>query len=69
MNYSDTYTGTRWTYGSKLRPFLSIWNYFDGWILFSDEQNPDFPFGTMQTSKPIPPATAQRWDLILIKEE
>ena len=68
MTYSDTYTGPRWTYGSTLRPFLSIWGYFDGWILLSDKPHPDYPtFGTIQTSKPIPDETARHWDLILIE--
>ena len=33
MNYSDTYTGQRWTYGSKFRPFLSLFGYFVGQVM------------------------------------
>ena len=65
--FNDTYTGPRWTYGSQLRPFMSLFGYFDGWILFSEGEHPAFAtFGTFQTYNPIPPETARRWNLVLI---
>jgi hypothetical protein len=69
MNYDDTYTGPRWTYGSIWRPFTNMFGYFDGFILWSDKPSADYPtFGTMQTCKPIPPESAANWGMILIAQ-
>jgi hypothetical protein len=69
MQFDDTYTGPRWTYGSIWRPFTNLMNYFNGLIIWSDRPSADYPtFGTMQTWKPIPAETAQGWGMVLLAE-
>jgi len=66
IQFDDTYTGPRWTYGSQLRPFTSLFGYQD-FIIGLDRRHPEFPtFGTMQTTEPVSMSKAQGWDLILV---
>jgi hypothetical protein len=63
LYYDDTYTGCRYTYASIYRPFSELW-FTDRWIIWSDRPHPDYRFGTMDTTEPIPAEKVDRWELV-----
>ena len=52
MLYDDDYTGPRFTYGLNYRP-LGYAQVPEGYILFSDKENKDYKFGTVDYPKPL----------------
>lgn len=64
--FDDTYRGARWTYGLKFRP-LSYGNVPPGWIVFSDREHPDYPFGTVDYPVDLG-EKAESMDMVLLKK-
>ena len=67
IEYDDTYTGIRFTYGLNYRP-LAQSQVPDGWIIWSDKEHKDFKFGTVDYPFEIPADKIKSFELTLIKD-
>ena len=65
--FDDTYTGIRYTYGSKYRPFTSLMVWHPDWIIGSNRSHSSFPnFGTFDSSTKIDDDKVNQWELVLV---
>ena len=63
--YDDTYTGPRFTYGLTYRP-LAQSQVPDDWIIWSNKEHKDFPFGTIDYPFEVAPEKVKSFQLIQI---
>jgi hypothetical protein len=62
IEFDDTYTGPRWTYGLQFRPIASS-HIPDGWIIGSDRPNPEYNHGTVQYPRQLSDDEVQSFQL------
>lgn len=60
--FDDTYKGDRYTYGLKYRPLAQA-QVPDGWIVFSDREHKDFPFGTVDYPRELSEAEVSSFEM------
>lgn len=66
--FDGEYQGPRWTYGLQYRP-LDFAQVPNGWIIQSDQEHPDFAFGTVDYPVKLTDTQVQRFDLVLVKTD
>lgn len=64
--FDDTYTGDRFTYGLKYRP-LAQSQVPNGWIIWSDREHKDFPFGAFDYPDQLTPEKVKTFEMELIR--
>lgn len=65
--YSNQYDGPRWTYGMSYRPVIPLGNVPDGWIILSNQEHPDFMFGTIDYPFELTAEQVKRFELTFVK--
>lgn len=64
--FNDTYNGPRFTYGLQYRPLAQA-QVPDGWIIWSDREHEDYPFGVIDYPFELEPEKAKSFEMILVK--
>ena len=67
IEFDDTYTGKRFTYGLSFRPIESC-NLPPDWIINSDQEHTDFNFGTVDFCRHLSDDETQSFQLMRVNK-